>query len=100
MSKLYDCTICGSEFKNSRSLYTHTYKYHPKATKSKNYIDIKQKHGLNDSSNETESNLKTDSKQSSSSPNRSMEPYIKRLPKLVKITVDVLKDIKYLKKNC
>lgn len=27
-----------------------------------------------------------------------MEPYIKRLPKLVKITVDVLKDIKYLKK--
>ena len=50
MSKLYDCKTCGSEFKNSRSLYAHKYKYHPKETKSTadSNRELKMKYGIDD----------------------------------------------------
>ena len=30
MSQIFSCSFCNSTFKNSRSLYSHKYKYHPK----------------------------------------------------------------------
>ena len=35
MSQTYSCSICKSTFKNSRSLYSHKYKYHPKPSVEK-----------------------------------------------------------------
>ena len=109
MSKIHACTICNSEFKNSRSLYSHKYKYHPRTLSSTTDSEEEQKmnYDINDreSNNQNESNFGTLSKQGNFSQNetkvnknKSLKPYIKRLPKLFRITGDVLDDIKYLKK--
>ena len=109
MSKIFACTICNSEFKNSRSLYAHKYKYHPKAsTSTADSEEIQNmKYEINDnaSSTQNEPYFKTVSQLEDFSQNKikvnknkSLRPYIKRLPKLFKITGVVLNDIKYLKK--
>ena len=92
MTHIYTCSICDSEFKNSRSLYSHNYKYHPNTSKST-------------TGRELYSN-KTNSEAGESSlyefdfhKNKAMLiKYIERLPKLARITGDVLDDVKDLKK--
>ena len=54
---------------------------------------------INDSDNDNTSNIKRVSEQSNSSRKKSLKPYIKRLPKLFRITGDVLDDIRYLNKT-
>ena len=106
---MYTCLICSSDFKNSRSLHSHKYKYHPKATTSTDNSDreLKMEYRMDDNgyNNENEFNHKSIGQADESSENeidinddKSLSPYIERLPKLFMITGDVLKDIKYLKK--
>ena len=111
MSKLYSCIICDSKFKNSRSLYSHKYKYHPQAWRSTADSDreLKNKFGIGDNESiivnedyQNKSNSLTDDSSQNEiniNENKSLSPYTDRLHKLFMIIGDVLKDIKYLKSN-
>ena len=84
MSKLYTCSICDSEFKNSHSLSSHRHKYHSKGSKIKTGRDFEQK-----------TPYKIDGRFSKS--NNSLSKYSRRLPKLFRIVGDILEDVKDLK---
>jgi len=43
MTKIYTCSVCDSEFKNSHSLSSHKYKFHPNTSKSTTDKEVKQK---------------------------------------------------------
>ena len=92
MIRTFTCSICDSEFKNSRSLYSHKYKYHPKSLRPSTNQEVKRnkedEHGHNDY--DARKNIVKHY-------NKSLSKYTKRLPKLFRIVGDILDDVKELK---
>ena len=100
------CSICNKTYANRYSLAAHKRRYHK--GKGKNAINIKKRY-LNNELLSDESEIeneryikKTKSDNSmlndSTSINKSLSNYTKRLPKLVRIVGDILEDVKELKK--
>ena len=99
------CSICNKTYANRYSLAAHKRRYHK--GKGKNAINIKKRYLNNEllsdeSETENERYIKrTKSDNSmlndSSSINKSLTNYTKRLPKLVRIVGDILEDVKELK---
>ena len=108
MVHTYSYSICESEFKNSRSLYSHKYKYHPKALKSAINQEVKRKKeyqlehdSISNDSYPSSTNLQTDNYSQNLLDlhyNKSLPKFTKRLPKLFRIVGNIRDDVKELKK--
>ena len=107
MIRTFTCSICDSEFKNSRSLYSHKYKYHPKSLGSTTNQEVKRKkeykHGHEGILNNSQSTSIKSQQDNDSRKNivkhykKSLPKFTRRLPKLFRIVGDILEDVKELK---
>ena len=94
MTHTFTCSICDSEFKNSRSLYSHKYKYHPKSLRPSTNQEVKR-----NKEDEHKHNDYNARKNIVKHYNKSLSKYTKRLPKLFRIVVYILENLRELKKD-